>query len=569
MGQIRRNRYAVSFYVMLFCLFQCCIYKIYGFSIFPDEFSYWAYAAKAAGYDWSEVVSLGSFYSCGYSVLLFPIFRICDDALTAYRAAVALNFAMIAVGYWFLCRIWKPVMHDQMEECQIYSAVAMLYPAVIFYAQTTMTETLLMLGYLLLLFLFQRYLQEQGYLGMILIFAVNVCMYLVHMRTIGIFAVCVCLLLFAEFHNDRDYRKILMIILLTLVSLCAAAMLKKWTSSYLYQNVDQDLYAVNTYGGQLEKLKYIFSKHGIAAFVVGLCGKILYMGIATYGMAYWGICFLIRHCCRGIRSKRGGIVEAFVLLTVLSQIVISTVYNVIPDSYDSITFGRYHDHVMPVLIVAGSCEIASRKNIMKRYLWITGSLFLAFILIVRSYAAGLGLTEIKGYFMTGMSFFETRYFYMVSFLTGVLCMCCMALWFFSYVKSGSRQILFFCIVLQMLFISRLENNYIEPFNRLAYQDIRMAQKIEGIVQGSAYQRPVIYIDYNDISAIGLMQFVLRDQTIRVIPENKCISDETVDEKSIVLLGAGDPAWEKLQKRYGNEIIGGHFVLLYNDEETWE
>ena len=42
---VNRNRYAVFFMLLLFCFFQFSIRKIYGFSIFPDEFSYWAQAA--------------------------------------------------------------------------------------------------------------------------------------------------------------------------------------------------------------------------------------------------------------------------------------------------------------------------------------------------------------------------------------------------------------------------------------------------------------------------------------------------------------------------------------------
>lgn len=182
MGWIRQNRYAVVFYAVLFSFFQFCIFKLYGFSIFPDEFGYWAYAAKAAGYDWPEVVSLCSFYSCGYSVFLYPIFWLCRDAVAAYRIAVAVNFVLIGVSYWILCRIGHLFVSGGREVCQIGSAAAMFYPAVIFYAQTTMAETVLMTGYLLVLLLFAGYLRRPGYRGIVLILAVNSYMYLVHMR---------------------------------------------------------------------------------------------------------------------------------------------------------------------------------------------------------------------------------------------------------------------------------------------------------------------------------------------------------------------------------------------------
>lgn len=564
------------FYGLLFSFFHFSIYKIYGFSIFPDEFSYWAYAARAAGYEWSEVVSLSSFYSCGYSILLFPIFCLCRDALTAYRAAIACNFMLSGVAYWILCRVLNIVMSDKREECQIYSAIALFYPAVLFYAQTTMAETVLVLGYLVLIWLFAAYLRKPGYLNVLLILAVNTYMYFVHMRTIGIFAVCAVLLVFAEVRCKKDYKFILFTVIMTFVSLYAASSLQKEISAYLYQDIDRELFEVNTYGGQIEKIKYILSWDGATALMAGLCGKILYMGISTYGLAYWGICFLAKRCYDGIfcRKGRDGILEAFVLLTVLSQIVISAIYNVIPDSYDSVTFGRYHDYVMPILIVAGIRETVCYWREKKYCLFITALSLLALTLIVLHSVTGLELNDIKGYFMVGMSFWEPGEFsavrfYMISCLIGILCMCYFVFFLFLYTKSGSTQILFFCVALQLLLALRLGNNYIYPFNKLACQDIRLAREIERMIGSRGNAEHITYIDYNAISAIGLMQFALRDTTIQVIPEDMCIWEETVDERSVILLGADDPAWEELQQKYDNEIISGHFVLLYNDEETWK
>ena len=47
--------------------------EIVRLSLFPDEFGYWAPAAEMLGWDWSESVSLGSYYSFGYS----PSFDTC------------------------------------------------------------------------------------------------------------------------------------------------------------------------------------------------------------------------------------------------------------------------------------------------------------------------------------------------------------------------------------------------------------------------------------------------------------------------------------------------------------
>ena len=47
-----------------------CLMGVFGFVAFPDEFGYWAVAGAILGYDWSEVTSIGSYYSYGYGALL-------------------------------------------------------------------------------------------------------------------------------------------------------------------------------------------------------------------------------------------------------------------------------------------------------------------------------------------------------------------------------------------------------------------------------------------------------------------------------------------------------------------
>ena len=100
-----RHKYAIIFVLFLVCFFGYSISRVYGFIFFPDEFGYWAYAAKAAGYDWSEMVSLGSYYSYGYSLILFPIFKLCKDSVMAYRVAVTLNFILLGATFFMLLSI--------------------------------------------------------------------------------------------------------------------------------------------------------------------------------------------------------------------------------------------------------------------------------------------------------------------------------------------------------------------------------------------------------------------------------------------------------------------------------
>ena len=67
------TKYLFVFVLLLFCYYMYSIYQIYSFELIPDEFGYWTYAATLSGCDWSDIVSLGSYYSFGYTLILYPI----------------------------------------------------------------------------------------------------------------------------------------------------------------------------------------------------------------------------------------------------------------------------------------------------------------------------------------------------------------------------------------------------------------------------------------------------------------------------------------------------------------
>ena len=90
--------YFILLLLIIFCVFQYGGRKICGFSLYPDEFGYWASAAKVIGYEWSEVASLGSYYSFGYSLLLAPLLKLFREGIAAYRAAIAVNMILMCMG---------------------------------------------------------------------------------------------------------------------------------------------------------------------------------------------------------------------------------------------------------------------------------------------------------------------------------------------------------------------------------------------------------------------------------------------------------------------------------------
>ena len=576
MLEIRKRshyRYPIYFCALLFCFFNFSVLKLYGFSIFPDEYSYWAYAAKLGGYDWSEVTSLGSFYAWGYSLLLFPLFVVFRNALTAYRVALAVNFLMIGGAYAILCSILKRMDAAGGEDITVCAAVAMFYPPLLFYAQTTMAETLLAFGYLAFTLLFVKCLQDSGPLRISLFLAVGVYLYLVHMRAIGIVTAGIGLLLYTEIRYRKNHRKAIGIMLLSLALIFAIHVLQERISAVFYRNINDSLYRINTLEGQLEKIKYIFSVQGLIAFINGFCGKLLYLGISSFGIACVGIAVLCRECRYALKKEASfaphSILCAFILLSTLSQVLISTVYNVMPDSYDSVTYGRYQDYITPLLIAVGLIEILRNAKWAGRCLLVSGAAIVFLTVVVCRYCTALEVKPIKGYFMAGMSIyepakFETMRFYFISCAIGIAGMLFLFLVYMLRNRTGISDIVLLWLVLQMLIAIQLGRQYLYPFNALARQDIQIAQRADTLVHSPEYEDHIVYMDYNEISAIGLLQFILRDTKIEVYSGQDSKLRKDPGDRAVVILGANDPRQSELEEKYDTEVIMGHMVLLYNE-----
>ena len=188
--RVGENSYLIFILLLIFCLYQYGIQKIYGFTIYPDEFGYWANAADAVGYDWSQIASVGAYYSFGYSLILIPLLKIFKGGVAAYRAAVAVNMLLMCISIFLLHGIAGKLFPDMGKVRKVFlGGVAVLYPPCIFYMQMTMTEVLLCFLFLLVFYLLLSFLEKADGLGAIaLTIALAIAlvyMYCVHMRTIG------------------------------------------------------------------------------------------------------------------------------------------------------------------------------------------------------------------------------------------------------------------------------------------------------------------------------------------------------------------------------------------------
>ena len=562
---------------ILFAFWAFGIGSTYGFSIFPDEFAYWSYAARLAGYDWSDVTALAPYYSYGYSLILIPIFVFCKDAVTAYRIAVSINFLFLFLAMVALAGTMKRMMPDKKMPIVLFSALTVLLPCNLFYTQMTLTEVFLVALYIAAGSVLYRYLENNRLSTLLLLMLILIYLYTVHMRTVGVLLAAMIVVTIHIFLRGDKRWHVLAALGAALALFAAADFLKQQAFVYVYGGINQELVAANDYSGQMEKIRSVLSLEGFYDLLISLAGKVLYLGLATWGLFYWGIYgmvrqafALLRNIKKHVSAKPQQFFAVFVLLTVAAQIVIGTIYLLTLGEIGDYTYGRYSEMVIPFVMVWGFAVLWKERA---RFVWTaTGGLALlqglTTFLVVRQIIV-TGADNFQGYFLVGISYlyneadFQVDSFYAAAYLfCELLTVLVTAMALFCRSRKKRQYLLTAFAVVELVLAMRAYIIYLEPFKKAAFRDSRMVDKMQTMQEEG---RRIIYMDQVFPPYVGILQFMGRDLDIQVMEHREAVADYEGDitDEDILIFAFDDAFLEEWEDKYAQKDVYGHFALLYD------
>ena len=576
----------------LVCLCMYGVHRIYGFSLFPDEFGYWASAARALGYDFSEVASLGSYYSFGYSVILIPIMKLLSDSILVYRCAVAVNLLLQIVSFFMLKEIILKYVSGKNENlAYILSGIAVVYPSWVFYVQMTMSEALIFFMYVLVIYLVFKYLEKPGVLNGILVAASAVYIYAVHMRTIGVLVAVFLIVTFDGiwrfFQTTKNWPREKVIknikpyimanvgaittVLLLILGFVFCILVKNEVTTLLYTNGKINEVYINDYSGQKGKILELFTIKGLFSFTVSIVGKILYFGCASFGLGFLGIYYLVK---RALNSDK---FSFFILMTTIMQFAVMCIYlmhsaDLEATRFDLFLHGRYFDFAIPILISLGVYELIKEPGgCMKMCLSLSVVVLCSVISIPVVLANRTGMKDPHGMLMIGMSYFldeengrpaETIF---LNLILTLLISCVFVAVTHNYKEKGNALIL---IVIMFAFIGlsfHACNHFIYKCQSFIYGDIQVADKINDL-RNSGYNGDVILLYEGGIEYIDTVQFNLRDEQVKVeyVDDENPFDVEKLSSKDIILVDFNSNLNDELSGKYKKNWESGHFDIYYNN-----
>lgn len=564
--------WTITVMVFILAVFLYGIGRIYGFSLFPDEFGYWASAAKAIGYDWSAISSLGSYYSFGYSLILIPILCVFQDALWAYRAAVAVNAGLLLVSFLLLNNILRKLLPELRSGMRIlFSGIAVCYPTWFLYMNMTLTEIVLVFAFLLVCFFLQRYLEKMDIRDLLLTATSTVYLYTVHMRTVAIaLAVVVTVIIRIVTKKGENPRRALKHLLLAglvlAIGIMVVAVGKHLVQTSVYSGADTAVLANNDYSGQWEKVRSLFTLRGSCDFIVSLLGKVFYLGMASFGLFYYGVAWIIQKIADRRVRKEKRCFYLFILLAVIGQILVCAVYTKGYGRIDGLLYGRYDENILPVVMAFGCTALVS----MKRPHWILTGVIgagIPVVVMIEHVIAKYQMTNLhEGYFISGMSYllryisFEPEnYFWKAYVLACIFCL--MIYGMFVLIRRHKDLLWLLCIVIGMecLLGLSLGEYYTFRYNALSYADLQLGRRLEDMC-GKSDRRVVSYGNNSEDQFISSIQFAMWDTEIYLVRED---AFQDLREGDLVLVSATHGEVEKFSEYYAEKKGYGSFWLYYN------
>ncbi len=567
-----------------------CMYGIigiFGFSAFPDEFGYWAPAAKLLGYDWSQVTAISPYYSYGYSAVLAPILFIFHDPITTYRAAVIVNLILQCLAFPMVYMILRELFPMEKKSIRsIATSIAVLYPAWCYYVQTTMTEALLNFGVILSAWLFLLFIKKPDVIKGLLLAITAGYLYMVHMRCVGIIgSVAISILVFElskrKTEDGRSVKGYLLVAVLVILFAVSFA-LKDRIVAALYSESPDYVLAINDYSGLTYRLGKIFNLKGLKYLLLDLCGKVLYMGLATFGIAYFGIIGCIKGARRAITNVRGketspsDYLWLFILLLTVFQFMVALVFlngASAPDStrLDNFLHGRYIDFFLPLLIAVGIEELLHMK---KYWPYMMGTLGLYLILSMASiYVILINETQFEdphGFTMIGMSYLledplTDIFEYFSSEVVLSLALTTIVFVIVIFCRRFRLEVLMSLILLMQVALGVAAcSKYIFDTQSYIYGDLQLGDMLKEL-RRIYPDREIIHLYEGGNPYIELVQFADREAKIEVVD----VSDHEIEHleaflrDDIILITSIGEAYEDITDDYFEEKMEiGHLNLYY-------
>lgn len=564
-------QYYAAAAVIIFGIGIYQLMHISGMTMYPDEFGYWANAAEWLGFDWSEVVSLQSYYSFGYSILLWPFLACTRNPMLMYKSAVVLNIIIVYLHAVMLYQVTKELQEKEKQPHWLFCLMAACYPSLLFYMQFTLTESLLNFLFIVSIWALVKYSKTLKIGYGILFIVILTYSYFVHMRTVGILIAGIVTAIICIMFETliKQHKRSRMFIVLVSMFLCGSILLligndiKEGLQSNLYRNTDMEFLKGNDYEGQIWKIKSLLTEEGIKKFFVSCIGKLFYLGVATFGIFYFGMWYLLKWVRRNP-------VYLFILVSAAFTFGITAIYMLHGGRTDSYLYGRYNEVFVPIFVYFGLCEMAENR-LLERLTLLIITLHGGMASLLIDAMAEANPRNYQGYFTVGFSYILKERMPNVSdyviypYIAGSIVMLLLILVAGIFIRKKKLLVWYLALFVGLYGYTAVSagGKYLYDHSIDTADDMALAETVKEHID---QEDTVLFLLSNsDAHYVDILQFCLREHTLQVLSENNVeFGENNIENKADFVFTYKNSIQEKtLKELYTNEKETYHFNLYFD------
>ena len=371
-------------------------------------------------------------------------------------------------------------------------------------------------------------------------------------------------------------------LLLAIALFAGTFILKDKIIQVLYHRTSDEVLSWNDYSSIIGRVKKIISLKGFEYLAKDFCGKVLYMGLSTFGIAYFGIAGCARKAFRSmkrLKTRQTSYTDflcIYIFFIVIFQFLVALIYlngasAPTADRLDNFLHGRYIDFFLPILIVTGIEEMLHGE---KTYLGMVVTFIIYLPLIFVAYRVITGndvlMRNAHCFTMIGMSFFLEKplpdpvsYFIkQVLFSSGLTLLVDIVIILCRSLKQ--KMFVALVLVIQVLLGVKACTQFIFLNQSYIYEDIMVGDVLNDVL-AKYPDKKVVHIYEGGVPYIQLVQFGSRATEISVIDAEYTDIDinQYLDDDTILITSECQDYADQVYEFYEENWILGHLRLNYN------
>ncbi len=310
-------------------------------------------------------------------------------------------------------------------------------------------------------------------------------------------------------------------------------------------------------------------------FVKEVIGKILYLGLASFGIFYWGIGWTIKksglllfHLFKKRKIEVIDWVFLFLSLAMIGEILISSIYMHPAGTIDALIYGRYDEFLVPVFLMIGIIAMLKSGWLFRGTLLLgTGTgLMLPMLLSV---IEARELSGLRGYMVAGISYLlkednlDIYSFFQDTWILGFFVMLLVA--FFVWLTGKKESLVWMLtgiIVLEIAAGLQISSHYTYRVNSSNFMDLTISEEI--IDKAEAGDK-IVYLDEGAHQYIDFLQMQLGKRSIEVISEDDIDKIKMKINNMFVITHIDTKYRNQLDNMFDECIRANTFYLFYSTE----